>query len=319
MAWKRVPGAFRAGFVALVGRPNVGKSTILNAVLGQKIAATTHKPQTTRRNLLGVVHVPNAQLMLLDTPGHHRAEGRLNRFMVAETERAVADADVIAWVVEARAEAKLTPGNERVAEIVERAKKPVVVLINKMDRVADKELLLPSMQLLQERFGEHLAAIVPISALKARGLDRAVYEMARALPAGEAVYDEDTMTMTAERDIVAEMIREKIILETKDELPYAVAVTIDAFEDGRPDLVRIEARIHVERESQKGIVIGKGGERLKTIGMRARKDVEYFLGSQVYLGLEVGVSADWSEDARLLKHLGYVNTPPVRETSESES
>lgn len=295
----------RVGYVALIGRPNVGKSTILNQLLGQKLAATTHKPQTTRKNILGILNPKGAQVLLLDTPGYHKAEGPLNRFMVEQSRSAIADADVIAFVVEARADGKITPGNEMLVKVMQRANKPVVLLINKIDTTKDRKKLFALAETYRVALGETLAAIVPISALKKRGLSEAVDELAKALPVGERQYEEDEYTDQSERAIASEFIREKVMLETREELPYSTAVTIDAFEDERPRIVRIMATIHVEKNSQKGIVIGKGGERLKAIGTRARKDIEHVLDSKVFLDLNVRVTEDWSTTARGLEMVGY--------------
>lgn len=300
---------FRAGWVALLGRPNVGKSTLLNALLGQKLAATTHKPQTTRKNLLGALNPPGAQLLILDTPGHHQAKGPLNRFMVAQAEDAVRNADVIAFVVEARTDGKLTPGNTRLLEVVKKADKPVVVVLNKIDLVKDKQGMLHQIAALNEALGERLEGLVPISARGLDGLEDLVRSLARALPEAEApIIDEEEVTDQSESQIVAELIREKAMIELKDELPYSVAVTLDRFEDIRPKLVRIIATLHVERPSQKGIVIGKQGVRLKAIGARARKDIEFLVGCKVYLELAVRVTTDWTRDQRRLKDLGYTKT-----------
>lgn len=296
---------FRSGYVALVGRPNAGKSTLLNALLGQKLAATTHKPQTTRKNLLGVLHPPGAQLLLLDTPGYHRAQGPLNRFMVAQAETAIGDADVVALVVEAREDATITPGNDLLVEALAKAKKKVVLLLNKIDLVKKKQSLIHQLGAYRERLGGNLVAAVPISARKRQGLTEAVEEIARALPEGPKYFDDDQLTDASERSVVSEFIREKVMLATRAELPYAVAVSIDAFTDQRPQLVRLMATLHVERESQKGIVIGKGGETLKRIGFSARKDIEFFLGTKVFLELHVRVTNAWSTSRRALAELGY--------------
>lgn len=300
---------FRAGWVALVGRPNVGKSTLLNALLGQKLAATTHKPQTTRKNLIGALNPPGAQILLLDTPGHHQAKGPLNRFMVAQAETAVRDADVVVFVAEARVDGRITPGNERLFEVLDKVDKPVIVALNKMDRVRDKQAILHQMGGLTERLGERLSAIVPISARARLDLEGLVQAIGRALPESEALLPVDEVTTESERDIIAEFVREKAMLELQDELPYSVAVTIDRFEDLRPKLARVFATLHVERSSQKGIVIGKQGSRLKAIGTRARKDVEFLLGSKCYLDLSVRVTGDWTSDGRRLRELGYMNRP----------
>lgn len=296
---------FRAGYVALVGRPNVGKSTILNQLLGQKIAATTHKPQTTRKNLLGILHPPGAQLLLLDTPGFHQAKGPLNRFMVQQSRAAIAEADVIAYVVEARADARVTEGNQAFAAQVVAAEKPIILLVNKIDELADKTALLPQIQAYQELLGTRLAAVVPISALRKLGLADAVREIAAALPVGPPLFEAEELTDAPERSIVAELIREKVMLETHEELPYACAVSIDHFEDERPRRAKIYATIHVEKSSQKGIVIGRGGERLKAIGTRARAEVEHFLGARCFLDLKVRVTDHWSTHEPSLEMLGY--------------
>lgn len=300
---------FRAGAVALVGRPNVGKSTLLNALLGQKLAATTHKPQTTRKNLLGVLNPPGAQILLLDTPGHHLAKGALNRFMVAQAEEAVREADVVGLVLEARADGRITPGNERVFEVLERADKPIVVALNKVDLLKDKQGMLQQIASVESKLGERLRGLVPISARKLSGLEALVVELARALPASEPLVSADSVTDESERAIVAEFIREKAMIELQDELPYSVAVTLDRFEDLRPKLVRVLATLHVERPSQKGIVIGRGGTRLRSIGARARKDIEFLLDCKTYLGLSVRVTSGWSQDKSSLREFGYAKRP----------
>jgi GTP-binding protein Era len=296
---------FRVGYVALIGRPNVGKSTILNQLLGQKIAATTHKPQTTRKNLLGILHPAGAQILLLDTPGYHRAEGPLNRYMIKQAKTAITEADVIGFVIEARQDGKILASNEQLAEELSKSNKPIIVLINKIDSLKKKDLLLSMIARATELIGVRLAAVVPISALRKVGLDDAVREIAHALPRGEPLFEEDEVTDQPERSIVAEFIREKVMLETREELPYKTAVTIDQFEDARPRLVRILGTIHVEKDSQKPILIGRRGERLKAIGTRARKDIEHFLGSRVYLDLKVRVTEGWSTTGPTMEMLGY--------------
>ena len=301
-------GSFRSGYVALVGRPNVGKSTLLNALVGQKVAATTHKPQTTRKNLLGVLHPRGAQILLLDTPGHHQAKGPLNRFMVAEAEQAIAEADVVGWVVEARTDNRVTPGNLCIAERIRAARKPVVLISNKVDRVSDRRRLLVHVEAIKEVIGEQLVAAVPVSATRRKGLEAVVVELGRALPEGPKYFDEELLTDQPERALVSEFIREKVMLATKDELPYAAAVSLEAFEDERPRLVRIVATIHVERPSQKPIVIGRGGEKIRDIGRAARKDIEFLVGSKVFLDLHVRVTSDWTNNRRSLAELGYTHT-----------
>ena len=298
-------GPPRAGWVAMVGRPNVGKSTLLNALLGQKLAPTTHKPQTTRKNLLGVLNPAGAQILLLDTPGHHQAKGPLNRFMVAQAEDALREADLILFVLESRDDGRITPGNERLLGVLAKADKPVVVALNKVDRVRNKPMLLQQIEAVKTHLGEKLSALVPISALSKMGLEELVREVGRNLPPSEPLIDPDEVTDRSEREIAAEFIREKAMLELKDELPYSIAVTVERFEDLRPRLVRMLATLHVERDSQKGIVIGKQGVRLKAIGSRARKDIEFLLGSKVYLELSVRVSDGWTQDGRQLQAMGY--------------
>jgi GTP-binding protein Era len=302
---KEKQSTFRSGFVALIGRPNVGKSTLLNQLIGQKIAATTHKPQTTRKNLLGILHPEGAQIMLLDTPGHHQAKGALNRYMVDQVRRAIGDADLVAYVVEARVDDKITDGNERILDAIVKSAKKVVLVFNKIDLIKSKDKMLSQIQIYSERLGDKLVAVVPVSATQKNGLDRIVEALAKALPEGPRYYEDGQMTDMSERGIVAEMIREKVMLETQQELPYSAATTVEEFEDLRPKIVKIIATIHVERDSQKGMVIGKGGARIKAIGQRARQDIEYFLGSKVFLDLKVRVTSKWSDDTRRLADFGY--------------
>ncbi|MEM7677036.1 MAG: GTPase Era [Myxococcota bacterium] len=300
-----IEGGFRAGYVALIGRPNVGKSTLLNHLLGTKLAATTHKPQTTRKNLLGILMPKGAQLLLLDTPGYHQAKGPLNRYMVDQARQAIEEADAIGYVIEARGDGNITPGNVRILEALQSSDKPVVLLPNKIDRVKDKQGLLLQLQAYSEALGERMRAAVPISARKGAGLTEAVLELARALPEGPALFEGDTLTDSPEQAVAAEFVREKVMLATQDELPYSAAVTIDQFQDARPKIVRIIATIHVERASQKPIVIGRQGERVKQIGTSARRDLELFLQSKVYLELHVRVTEEWSSRPRGLVELGY--------------
>jgi GTP-binding protein Era len=305
----------RCGTVALVGRPNVGKSTLLNALLGQKIAATTHKPQTTRRALRGVCVHKDAQLVFVDTPGINpgkRPKGSrgLHAFMLDEALEAAKGVDVIAFVVEAHPKG-VHPDDERALATLESAgalRAPVVLVVNKVDTLRDKKLLLPFLH----EWGKHqkLAALIPVSASKRDGIDILVEDLARRVPEGPFLFDTDTLTDANERDICAELIREKVMLELQDELPYRAAVVVEEFDESRRDdkkkpLVHIAAVIHVERDSQKAMVIGKHGERIKKIGQRARKELEHLLGCQVMLELLARVEEGWTDDARALAKLGY--------------
>lgn len=309
---------FRSGYVALIGRPNVGKSTLLNALVGTKLAATTHKPQTTRKNLLGVLHEEGAQILLLDTPGYHRAKGPLNRFMVSEARSAIRDADVIGYLVEARGDGQITPGNEPLIDMLKRAGKPVVLLVNKIDTLRDRKSLLFQLQAFQDALGDVLATAVPISAMKKDGLDRVVKSLAAHLPEGPAYFEDGQVTDKTERQIVSELIREKVILETRDELPYAAHVDVERFEDERPKIVRIAATVVVERASQKPIVIGRGGERIKAIGVRARQELEHFLDAHVFLELHVRVQENWTNSPTLLADLGYSSEGDVAAAGDED-
>lgn len=286
-------GGFRSGYVALIGRPNAGKSTLLNRLVGMKLAATTHKPQTSRRNVLGILHRPDAQVLFLDTPGYHQAKGPLNQLMVAQAKSAIDEADLIAFMVEARSDGAITPGNRAVIDALRVRETPLIGIVNKVDALADKNQLLPFLQALSQALPQAVAW-VPISARRGQGVADLVDRIVGALPEGPPLYDEDTVTDQSERQIGAELIREKLILVTQQELPYVTAVEVESFEDDRPRLVRIEATIHVERASQKAIVIGRGGERLKEIGRRARIELERMLDAKVYLGLYVRVTERWS-------------------------
>jgi GTP-binding protein Era len=294
------PEAFRSGFVLILGAPNVGKSTLLNHVLGEKISITSNKAQTTRNRVLGVLHRPGTQFVFLDTPGVHRAEKELNVRMVDVALGALSDADVILFMLD------LThpdPESEAlVARRLESRKKPVVLALNKVDAVA-KERVLPVID--RWRTAHDFAAVVPVSAKTGVQVDALLDEMAALLPEGPPYFPEDAITDMPERFIVAEMVREKVFRLTGQEIPYAAAVTIDAFDESDPALVRIDATIHVERDSQKGMVIGKGGKKLRQIGEAAREDIARMLGAKVFLKLFVRVQKNWSRDTRALRRFGY--------------
>ena len=292
---------FHSGFVAIVGRPNVGKSTLLNRVLGQKIAITTSKPQTTRNRILGIHNLPGAQILFLDTPGIHRARGRLNRYMVDQALASCADVDAVLFLVEAN-----DPpggGDDFILEVLGRSGRPVVLVINKIDLVEPPQLL-GLIDAYRQKFS--FREIIPVSALSGDGVEDLVHTVATLLPEGPRYYPEDMVTDLPERFIVAEMIREAVLKQTRDEVPYGVAVTIDAFtEKPEKNLVVISATICVERDSHKSILLGRGGVKIRSIGKAARLEIEGLLGTRVFLELFVKVVRNWTDSARLLKEFGY--------------
>ncbi|MCK4728926.1 MAG: GTPase Era [Desulfobacterales bacterium] len=292
---------FRSGFIAIIGAPNVGKSTLLNQLLGQKIAITSEKPQTTRHRILGVAHLPGAQLIFLDTPGIHRARGPLNVRMVGVALKVLGDVDLVVFITDAA-----SPDNASDEIILESLKKknlPVILAINKVDLV-NKARLLPLIEQWHDAYA--FRAIVPISALERIQIDDLVTEMVAVLPEGPQYYPEDTVTDLPERFIAAEMIREKVFRLTGQEIPYGVAVVVESFRE-RPgkDLIDIQATIHVERDSQKPIIIGKAGKMLKRIGEQARIDIEQMVGRKVFLKLWVRVQKKWTRDERAIRRFGY--------------
>lgn len=292
---------FKSGFVAIVGAPNVGKSTLLNQLLGQKIAITSEKPQTTRHRILGVAHLPGAQLIFMDTPGIHRARGPLNTRMVEVALKVLGDVDLTVFMTDAS-----SPEDVSVEIILKSLKEkdlPSILAINKVDLVS-KTTLLPLIG--QWDAAYPFRAIVPISALQGIQVDKLVEEMVALLPEGPAYYSEDTVTDLPERFIAAEMIREKVFRLTSQEIPYGVAVTVESFKE-RPEttLIDVHATIHVERESQKPMIIGREGKMLKQIGEQARKDIERMVGCKVFLKLWVRVQKKWTRDEKAIRRFGY--------------
>jgi GTP-binding protein Era len=292
--------SFRSGFVSLVGQPNVGKSTLLNRILGEKLVITSDKPQTTRNRIQGICNRPGGQIVFIDTPGIHRSDTPLNRYMVETAYSAVQGVDVILCLVEATT----PPGrNTVIPDILSRAKAPVFLVINKIDLVGREELAAGI-----AAYAAHFPfrEIVPVSSLKGDGVERLIDVVFSYLQPGPAYFPDDILTDLPERFLAAEMIREKVFRLTHDEIPYAVAVVVDSFTE-RPDgsLIAITATINVERDSQKGIVIGRRGAMLKKIGTLARKDLEELLQARVYLELFVRVQKEWSENGRMLKEFGY--------------
>ncbi len=292
---------FRSGYVALVGAPNAGKSTLLNRMLGEKISITSRKPQTTRNRILGVVHRPTSQLVLIDTPGVHRTQQPLNVRIVDTALSALGDVDLILLIVD-----PLRPDREAEDFLLRRlaeAGKPVLLAVNKIDRLA-KDQLIATLDKWSTRFS--FKQIVPISALQGTQVEDLLVVMEGSLPEGPPFYGDDMLTDSAERFIVAEMIREKVFRLTGQEIPYATAVTIDVFKETRPGkMMRITASIHVERDSQKGMIIGRKGKKLKQIGQAAREDIEKLIGTKVYLELFVRVQKNWTRDTRALRKFGY--------------
>ena len=292
---------FKSGFVSIVGRPNVGKSTLLNRILGQKIAIASNKPQTTRNRILGVVNRKNAQMVFVDTPGIFRPRGKLNTAIVGTAVSALADVDVILLVIDV-----VKPRKDAEHLIIEHMKhhnKPVVLALNKIDRIK-KHKLLEMIDSWQRLYA--FERIIPISALEAIQTEDLMVDLEALLPAGGPLFPEEMLTDAPERFLAAEMIREKVFHLTGQEIPYATAVTIDTFKEKKErSVIHIQATIHVERDSQKGIIIGRQGAMLKQIGQESRRDIEQMTGARVFLELFVRVQKNWSSDDRRLSEFGY--------------
>ena len=290
---------YRSGFATLIGRPNVGKSTLMNALIGQKIAITSKKPQTTRNRIQTVYTSEEGQIVFLDTPGIHKAKNKLGNYMVNVAERTMADVDVILWLVEPTD--YIGAGEQHIIEQLKKTKTPVILVINKIDTV-QKELILTYIDAYRKQLD--FAEIVPVSALKKDGMEELIGCIMKYLPYGEPFYDEDTVTDQPMRQIVSELIREKALRCLEDEIPHGIAVTIEMMKF-RKRIVDIEATIVCERESHKGIIIGKQGSMLKKIGSLARPDIEELVECQVNLKLWVKVKKDWRHSNYLLKNFGY--------------
>lgn len=322
----------RSGFAALIGRPNVGKSTLLNALAKEKIAIVSPKPQTTRTRILGVVTKPEGQLAFVDTPGIHQAKGALNAYMVDVALNAASECDVVLFLVEAEGleEGKppeIGPGNRFVMERLKAYGKPTFLVVTKIDLVR-KQLLLPLIDLYRKHF--EFAEVIPVSARAGDGIERLFERVLATMPEGPNLFPDDMLTDQAERVLVAEYVREQVLKHCRQEIPYSTAVVVELFDEtdrftppperpnkakgkGQPakpgpkltGLVRIHANVYVERDSQKAIVIGKRGQMLKTIGTDARKSIERLLGTNVFLSLQVKVEERWSERIDSLRRLGY--------------
>ena len=291
---------FKSGFAAIIGRPNVGKSTLMNHLIGQKIAITSRKPQTTRNRIQTVYTSERGQIVFLDTPGIHKAKNKLGEYMVNVAQRTFQDADVILWLVEASD--YIGAGERHIAQQLKRTKLPVILVMNKVDRVEKKEI--PGYIEAYRKILD-FAEIVPVSALRSVNLDTLLDCIFKYLPYGPQFYDEDTVTDQPQRQIVAEMIREKALRCLEEEIPHGIAVTIEQMKE-RPEggLVDIEATIICERDSHKGIIIGKQGAMLKKIGSQARTEIEKMLEEKVNLKLWVKVKKDWRDSEPLVKNFG---------------
>ncbi len=290
---------FKSGFVAIVGRPNAGKSTLVNRLVGEKVAIVTPRPQTTRNRIHGIVNRPNAQLVLVDTPGLHRPDSALGRQMMGEVEAALEAVDIVALVLDASEEFGV--GDRRAIERVQRFEGKRFLLLNKIDRMS-KAALLPLAERVSKlgKFDE----IIPISALNGDGVDRLLEKLIEHLPFGQPHFPVDQYTDQPERFLAAEIVREKAIEATSQEVPYAIAVLVDSFDESER-LIRIRATIYVDREGQKGIVIGAGGNTLKNIGIAARKELETILGTKIFLELYVKVLKNWRENPQIVRQLDW--------------
>jgi GTPase len=290
----------RCGYVAILGRPNVGKSTLLNRLLGQKVSITSKKPQTTRHRLLGIKTRGDSQILYVDTPGIHGDEPRaINRYMNRSALSVIRDVDLVVFIVDRTA---WTSDDQLVAEALARFRGPIIVMVNKIDQLKDKTALLPALQKLHARFPQ--AEIVPASALAGDNVERLEEIIGKDLPEGPFYFPEDQVTDRTERFMVSEIVREKLMRQLGEEIPYAVTIQVERFET-TADVTQIDVTIFVERDGQKAIIIGKKGARLKQIGSDARRDIEELLSGKVMLTTWVKVKSGWSDDDRALKSLGY--------------
>lgn len=290
-----------SGFAAIVGRPNVGKSTLTNGLIGEKIAIMSDRPQTTRNKIMCILNTDNAQIMFLDTPGIHKPHHKLGEYMVRTAESTLKEVDVILFVIDVSE--KRGAGENYILELLQKVKTPVILVANKIDKLQDKSKLFNIINEYSALY--NFAAVVPVSALEDTEFPGLVAEITKHLPEGPDYFPDDMITDQPERVIAAEMIREKVLRSTHDEVPHSIAVEVDEFKVRENEDVYIRATIFVERESQKGIVIGAKGSLLKKIGQQARKDIEALLGCKVFLELWVKVKADWRNKDKALKQFGY--------------
>ncbi len=292
--------SFRSGYVALIGRPNAGKSTLLNRLVGEKIAAVSNKPQTTRHKIQGIVTRDDGQIVFVDTPGVHKPGHLLNRRMMASVHDAILNVDLL--VLMRDASVSTGNGDRFVLDLVKNSAKPAILVLNKIDKLKNKTPLLPLIEHYSNEF--EFAEIVPVSALKGDAIDNLLTQIIKHLPEGKPIFGEDELTDQPLRQIAAEMVREKILASTGEEIPYVTAVVPELWDDSDPAVTRIFCAIYVERESQKKIVIGKQGSRIKDVGTRARIDIENLIGKRVFLKLFVKVVEDWRNRERELDEMG---------------
>ncbi|MCA1589129.1 MAG: GTPase Era [Acidobacteria bacterium] len=294
---------YRSGYVALIGRPNAGKSTLLNRLVGEKIAAVSNKPQTTRHKIQGIVTRDDGQIVFVDTPGVHKPGYLLNRRMMATVNDAILSVDVVVLM----RDASVSTGNGDwfVLDLVKKSEKPTILVLNKTDKIKEKAQLLPLIDFYAREYD--FAEIIPVSALKGDAVDNLLAQIVKNLPEGEAIFAEDELTDQSMRTIVAEMVREKILASTGEEIPYVTAVVTEKYDESEPGITRIYCAIYVERPSQKAIIIGRGGTKLKEIGTDARREIENLTGSRVYLQLFVKVVEDWRNRERELDEIGVTS------------
>ena len=297
---------FRSGFVCILGRPNAGKSTLLNALVGEKLAIISPKPQTTRNRIQGVVHVPKrkgkdgGQIVLIDTPGVHRPDSSLGRKMMVEVREALEGCDLVLVIIDVSH--KLDPRDQFALDLVKQSKAKAFLILNKIDLIKEKSKLLPLIEEYRKLYD--FAELFPISALKRKGLDDLLQAILSALPAGPAYFPEDEITDQPARFMAAEIIREQVLLNTSEEIPYATTVIVESFEEGKR-LTRIAATIYCERDGQKGILVGKGGRMLKKIGTAARMQIERMLGTKLFLELYVKAEPGWRDSRRFVEELDW--------------
>lgn len=291
---------FRSGYVSIIGRPNVGKSTLLNCILHEKVAIVTAKPQTTRNRIVGIKNISNAQIIFIDTPGIHKPKHKLGETMVKTSLESLEGVDIVLFLVEPREPGK---DDHSILAMVRKVKATVILVINKIDTIR-KEILLPLIDYFQTAY--HFNEIIPVSALKSDGIELLIRAIARNLPQGPRYYPDDMITDQIERFMVSELIREKVMAVTREEVPHSIAVDIIEWNERKDGLIEICAHIYVERDSQKAIIIGKQGAMLKSIGMSARSEIEKLLHARVFLEIWAKVKKHWRNDPRILKELGYL-------------